>query len=397
MTMLGALRPQAGDKILELMALYRADPRPDKVDLGVGVYRDAQGRTPVMRAVRAAGRRLWEEETTKSYTALAGDPAFAAAMSGLILAGAVPPDRIAAAATPGGTGAIKLALDLVARAAPGATVWMSDPTWPNHPAIVAHVGLAARSYRYDDPATGGVDVAGMLADLAQAGPGDVVLLHGCCHNPTGANPTADDWQAIAAVLGRTGALPLVDLAYQGFGDGLDADAAPTRMLAARLPEVLVAASCSKSFGVYRDRAGILLALGPAARRDTVQDNLATLNRLSFSFPPDHGARLVTLVLDDPALRADWAAELEAMRQGMLEMRAMLASALRSATNTDRFDFLARHRGMFSRLGLPPDAVARLRADHGVYLVGDSRMNVAGLNAQAVPVVARAVAAVLAGA
>jgi aromatic-amino-acid transaminase len=392
--MFEALQPQPADKILELMALFHADPRPGKIDLGVGVYRDAQGVTPVMRAIRAAGKRLWETEQTKSYTALAGDPAFGTAMAGLILADSVPASRIAAAATPGGTGAVKLALDLAVRAAPAATVWMSDPTWPNHPAIIAHVGLRARTYRYDDPATGGVDVPGMLADLEAVQAGDVVLLHGCCHNPTGANPTAEEWQAIAAVLARRGALPLVDLAYQGFGEGLEDDAAPTRMLAAHLPEVLIAASCSKNFGIYRERAGVLLAVCPEERRDTVQANLATLNRLCFSFPPDHGARLVTTVLGDPALRADWMAELDAMRSGMLDLRRALARDLRNLTNSDRFDFIARHRGMFSRLGLPADAVARLRSEHAIYIVGDSRMNIAGLNAETVPVLARAVASVL---
>jgi aromatic-amino-acid transaminase len=346
-----------------------------------------------MRAVKAAEKRLWEVEETKTYTALAGDPAFHTAMAGLVL-GSPDLSRVAAAATPGGTGAVRLALDLVKRANPDAVVWMPDPTWPNHPALVAAAGLKARTYRYFDAATGAADVAGMLADLAHAGPGDAILLHGCCHNPTGADLTAADWDALAEVLARTGALALIDIAYQGFGDGLDADAAATRMLAARLPEVLIAASCSKNFGIYRERAGLLLALGDPARREVVQGNLATLNRLNFSFPPDHGARLVTMILADPALRADWEAELAALREGMLGLRTQLAADLRAATNSDRFDFVARHRGMFSRLGITPDQVARLRAEHGIYMVGDSRLNIAGLNAATVPALARAVAAVL---
>ncbi|MFN6979517.1 MAG: aminotransferase class I/II-fold pyridoxal phosphate-dependent enzyme, partial [Gemmobacter sp.] len=195
--MLETLQPQAADKILELMALFRADPRLAKIDLGVGVYKDAEGRTPVMRAVKAAERQLWEREDTKTYTALTGDAGFHGAMAGLVL-GAPPSDRIAAAATPGGTGAVRLALDLVKRAAPDATVWLPDPTWPNHPALVAAAGLKARTYRYFDAATGAADAAGMLDDLAQAGPGDVVLLHGCCHNPTGADPTPADWESVAA-------------------------------------------------------------------------------------------------------------------------------------------------------------------------------------------------------
>ncbi len=391
--MLNALAPQPADKILELMALFRADPRAAKIDLGVGVYRDAEGRTPVMRAVKAAERRLWEVEETKTYTALAGDPGFHAAMARLVL-GAPDMARIAAAATPGGTGAVRLALDLIRRAAPDATVWLPDPTWPNHPALVAAAGLKARTYRYFDAATGAADPAAMLADLAATGPQDAVLLHGCCHNPTGADLSPEAWGAVADLLARTGAVPLVDLAYQGFGDGLEPDAAATRAIAARLPEVLIAASCSKNFGIYRERAGILLALADPARRDVVQGNLATLNRLNFSFPPDHGARIVTMILDDDRLRADWQAELDAVRGGMLALRAQLADALRTATNSGRFDFVAHHRGMFSRLGITPDQVARLRADHAIYMVSDSRLNIAGLNATTVPVLARAVAAVL---
>jgi aromatic-amino-acid transaminase len=389
--MLDSLKPQPADKILSLMVAFRADPRPGRIDLGVGVYKDATGLTPVMRAVRAAGRRLWETETTKTYTSLAGDPAFGAAMGDLILGDVRPTDR-AAVATPGGTGAVRQALELVKMAAPGATVWVSDPTWPNHNAIIRHLGLPLREYRYFDAASGGVDAAGMLADLAQARAGDVVLLHGCCHNPTGANLTAAEWDAVIALMAGRGLVPLVDLAYQGFGDGLASDAGPTRAIAAGCPEVLVAASCSKNFGIYRERTGLLLALGGA--QAVVQGNLAALNRLNYSFPPDHGARLVTIILGDPALRADWEAELEEVRLSMLGLRQALADALRQETNGDRFDFIARHRGMFSRLGLTEAQVARLRADHGIYMTGDARVNIAGLNAATVPVLARAVAGVL---
>ncbi|MFA5539507.1 MAG: amino acid aminotransferase [Gemmobacter sp.] len=389
--MLEALKPQPADKILELMQLFRDDPRADKIDLGVGVYKDATGHTPVMRAVKAAEKRLWEEETTKSYTGLAGEPAYLAAMTGLILGDAVPDGRVAAAATPGGTGALRQALELIRHASPAATVWLSAPTWPNHPSIIDYVGLKRRDYRYFDAATGGVDLAGMLADLDQVAPGDVVLLHGCCHNPTGANPTAPEWAEIAAVLERRGAVPLIDLAYQGFGDGLDADAAATRMIAARLPEVLIAASCSKNFGIYRERTGILLALTPeGGNRATVQGTLAWLNRQNFSFPPDHGARLVTMILTDPGLRAEWEAELEEVRLGMLGLREQLARELRDLSGSDRFGFLAQHRGMFSRLGASPEQVARLREEHGIYIVGDSRLNIAGLNRETVPVLARAI-------
>jgi aromatic-amino-acid transaminase len=388
--MLGALKPQPADKILQLIGQFRADPRDGKIDLGVGVYRDAEGRTPIMRAVHEAERRLWQSETTKTYTGLAGEPAFHAAMAGLILGETVPAERIAAAATPGGTGAIRQALDLVRLAAPGAEVWVSDPTWPNHLSILTWLGIPTRAYRYFDHATGGVDFAAMTQDLAEVRQGDVVLLHGCCHNPTGANLSLPQWAEVATLLAEAGAVPLVDLAYQGFGDGLEADAAGTRLLAARLPEVLIAASCSKNFGIYRERTGILLALGDAARREVTQGTLATLNRVSYSFPPDHGARLVTTILSDPVLRADWQDELETVRAGMLDMRAALAHELRRLAGSDRFGFLAQHRGMFSRLGATPEQVEALRRDHGIYMVGDSRFNVAGLNRATVPVLARAI-------
>jgi aromatic-amino-acid transaminase len=345
-----------------------------------------------MRAVKDAEKRLWETETTKTYTGLAGDPAFGEAMAELILGGTVARDRLAFAAQPGGTGAVRQALELVKMAAPGATVWLSSPTWPNHNSIVKYLGLPTRDYRYFDEASRGVDFAGMMDDLAQVAPGDVVLLHGCCHNPTGANPNLAQWAEIADLLARRGATALVDLAYQGFGDGLEADAAPTRLLAQRLPELLIAASCSKNFGIYRERTGLLLAVAPdPATRDLAQANLAFLNRQNFSFPPDHGARLVTMILTDPALRADWKAELEETRLSMLRLREQLAAELRRETGSDRFGFIAAHRGMFSRIGATPGQVERMRVDHGIYMVGDSRINIAGLNAATVPVLARAIA------
>ena len=248
-------------------------------------------------------------------------------------------------------------------------------------------------YRYFDAETRGVDFAGVMEDLAKVAKGDVVLLHGCCHNPTGANLNADQWQQVVTLLAAKGAVPMVDLAYQGFGDGLEEDAAATRLVANSFPEVLIAASCSKNFGIYRERTGILIALTSADRKAVVQGNLNFLNRQNYSFPPDHGARLVTMILEDAALTADWKAELEEVRQNMLGLRTQLAAELRKATNSDRFDFVANHRGMFSCLGLTEDQVIRLREEHAIYMVGDSRINIAGLNAQTVPVLAAAIAKV----
>ena len=391
--MFNALKPQPADKILQLMGQYRADPRTDKIDLGVGVYKDATGLTPIMRAVRAAEERLWQSEKTKTYTALAGEPAFAAALSKMILADTVGTERISAAATPGGTGAIRQAFELIRLASPNATVWVSDPTWPNHVSVLAYLGMPMRSYRYFDAETRGVDFAGMTQDLKGIKSGDVVLLHGCCHNPTGANLTLPEWAEVATLLEKTGALPLIDLAYQGFGDGLDADAAGTRLIASRLPEVLFAASCSKNFGIYRERTGLLLALSDPSRRDITQGTLAWLNRQNYSFPPDHGARIVTTILGDDKLSADWRAELEEICNNMLALRSQLALELQTLAGSDRFGFIAQHRGMFSRLGATPEQVERLRAEHGIYMVGDSRLNIAGLNKTTVPILARAILAV----
>lgn len=390
--MLESLQDQPADKILALIAAFRDDPRHDKIDLGVGVYKDPTGLTPVMAAVKQAERRIWDTQTTKTYTGLAGDPAFADALGALVLGDAVPGDRVAAVATPGGTGAIRQALELVRLANPAARVWLSHPTWPNHPSIIRYLGIPTAEYRYFDPVTRGVDADGMLADLASVAPGDVVLLHGCCHNPTGANPTLLQWDAVIALLLARGAVPLVDIAYQGFGDGLDADAAATRKIAAAFGECVIAVSCSKNFGIYRERTGLLMALGDAGRRGVVQGNLNFLNRQNYSFPPDHGARIVTTILTDPALRATWQAELEEVRLTMLGLRAALAAELQRLTNTDRFGFIAGHRGMFSQIGATPAQVEQMRAAYGIYMVSDSRMNIAGLNAATVPVVAQAIVA-----
>ena len=391
--MFEALKPQVPDQILQLIQMYKDDLRAAKIDLGVGVYKDATGLTPVMRAVKAAEKLLWETEVTKTYTGLAGEPAFNLAAARMILGDSVPVDRVASVATPGGTGAIRQALELIKLASPEATVWLSNPTWPNHPSIIKYLGMKMAEYRYFDAETRGIDFNGLMTDLGRVAPGDVVLLHGCCHNPTGANLNAVEWAAVADVLEARGAIPFIDLAYQGFGDGLEEDAAATRMIAARFPQVLIAASCSKNFGIYRERTGILIALSDVKQRATVQGNLAFLNRQNFSFPPDHGARLVTMILEDDALRADWKAELEEVRLNMLSLRHSLADALRDATGSDRYGFIAQHRGMFSRLGLTPEQVVTLRVEHGIYMVGDSRINIAGLNAHTVPILAAAIATV----
>ncbi|GAA6208954.1 aspartate/tyrosine/aromatic aminotransferase [Cognatishimia sp. WU-CL00825] len=389
--MLSNLKAQPADKILALMAKFKEDPRSTKIDLGVGVYKNAQGVTPVMRAVKEAERRLVAEQTSKSYVGLAGDPAYANAMIDLVLSDSVARDNIAAVATPGGTGAVRQAFELVKMANPAARVFVSNPTWPNHVSILKYLGIETIAYRYFDSETRAVDFEGMLADLTEAREGDVVLLHGCCHNPTGANLNLTQWQSVVDLINEKGLIAMIDIAYQGFGDGLEEDAAATRLVASSVKECLIAGSCSKNFGVYRERTGILMAISDD-NTDTklVQGSLNFLNRQNFSFPPDHGARVVTTILTDPELRADWAAELEETRLGMLALRQQLADELQRLSGSDRFGFLAQHRGMFSQIGTTPDMVEKLRADNAIYMVGDSRMNIAGLNADTVPVLAKAI-------
>jgi len=389
--MLETLKAQPADKILALMAAYREDPRTDKIDLGVGVYKNADGHTPVMRAVKVAEQRLVDSQDTKAYVGLLGDPAFSDVMRDMILGDCVPADRVSCAATPGGTGAIRQALELIRMAAPEATVWLSAPTWPNHPSIIKYLGMKMAEYRYFDSETRDVDFAAMMTDLDGIAQGDVVLLHGCCHNPTGANLTLDQWQKVSDLLNAKGAIPFIDIAYQGFGDGLDADAAPTRLMAKNATQMLIAASCSKNFGIYRERTGVVMAIADnAAMKPVTQGTLAYLNRQNYSFPPDHGARVVTTIMNDPALKADWMAELEEIRNGMLGLRRQLADELRQRSNSDRFDFIAHHRGMFSRIGATPEQVEKMRAENGIYMIGDSRLNIAGLNARTIPILAQAI-------
>ncbi len=385
------LKAPPADKILALMQLFRDDPRDTKIDLGVGVYKNAEGVTPVMRAVKAAEQKIWEEQASKSYVGLAGDPAYSTAMIQLILADSVARENVAAAATPGGTGAVRQAFELIRNTNPDARVFVSDPTWPNHVSILKYLNIETIAYRYFDRETRGVNFDGMIEDLKTAKKGDVVLLHGCCHNPTGANLNEVQWREVIALINAQGLIPMVDIAYQGFGDGLEEDARGVRMVASSCPEVLIAASCSKNFGIYRERTGLLMAVSQDAKAQALhQGNLNFLNRQNFSFPPDHGARIVSTIMNDEVLRADWAAELEDTRLGMLGLRQQLADELQRRTGSDRFCFLAQHRGMFSLLGTTPDLVEKMRADNGIYMVGDSRMNIAGLNTQSVPILAQAI-------
>lgn len=389
--MFNSLQQQPADKILALMQVYKEDPRENKIDLGVGVYKDASGQTPIMQSIKRAEHMLWETQDTKSYVGLTGTPEFSETMIDLVLGDKFDKNLTASAATPGGTGAVRQAFELGKLANPNLRVFVSDPTWPNHLSILKYLGIPVEPYRYFDAKTRAVDFSSMMTDLENAKEGDLILLHGCCHNPTGANLKAPEWDAVIELLLKSGATPMIDIAYQGFGDGLEEDASGVRKLVNSVPETIIAASCSKNFGIYRERTGLLIVVShDKDARDLNQSTLAFLNRQNFSFPPDHGARLVTMVLSDEELKRSWMEELEAVRTSMLSLRTQLATELEKLSGSNRFGFLADHRGMFSRLGASLEQVNELRENHAVYMVGDSRLNIAGLNSKTVPVLAKAI-------
>jgi aromatic-amino-acid transaminase len=395
MPMFETLTAAPPDKILNLSVLYRNDPRPEKMDLGVGVYKDSSGATVIMKAVREAEKRLYDSQTTKTYVGMGGDEGFNKAMLRMVFGDDADLSRMFSAQTAGGSGALRTIADLLKRARPDATVWLSDPTWANHAPILKAASLPTATYPYFDAATGTVKFDAMLEGLKAAKPGDVILLHGCCHNPTGANLTMAQWEKVADLLVERNLFPFVDLAYQGFGDGLEEDCAPVRLLAGKVPEMAIATSCSKNFSVYRDRVGAAILMGKDAESVKIAGSqLLTVTRVLYSMPPDHAAAAVRIILEDDALRADWKAELEQMRLRMLNLRKGFADALRRHSNSDRFDFIAEHRGMFSRLGITEAQVDRLREEFGIYMVGDSRFNVAGLKEDRLEELAKAVVSVL---
>ena len=388
--MLNTLKPFPEDKIIRLIREFADDPRSSKVDLGVGVYRNAEGITPVMRSVRIAGRRIWETEKTKTYTSLAGETDFRDEMRRLVMSDSVSSKQIATIHTPGGTGAVRQGLELFKMTSSGKRIWLSEPTWPNHQSIVRYLGIPCRTYRYFDAAARSVDFESMMADLDAVEQGDAVILHGCCHNPTGADPDLVQWNAISESMLRRRAIPIIDLAYQGFGDGLEADVQATRLIAAMHPQALIAVSCSKNFGIYRERTGLLITVaGDSNQRELAQSALTFLNRQNYSFPPDHGARIVATILNDESLRSDWEVELDEIRNGLLKLRLQLAEELKAASQSDRFGFISAHRGMFSLTGASSEQVREMRQRHGIYMVDDGRINVAGLTPQNVPAVAAA--------
>ena len=378
--MLEQLQQQPPDKILDLMQTFKEDPRANKLDLGIGVYKNENGQTPIINAVKKAEKILWEQETTKSYTKLTGDSDFQTVMKELIFSDCVSEDIISTAHTPGGTGAIRQAFELIRLASPNSKIWISNPTWPNHISILKFLNIPYSEYVYFDKKTCELNFDGMMESLKNTKPGDIILLHGCCHNPTGANLNNDQWKELQKFLCDNQLVPLIDLAYQGFGDGLDEDAYGVRLLAKKCEELILAASCSKNFGIYRERTGILFTISENEKIKNISSNtLAFLNRQNFSFPPDHGGKLVTLILKNEELKSSWIKELNEMRLNMLDIRKSLAEELRKESQSNRFDFLETHRGMFSLLGATKDQVLNMREKHAIYMIEDSRVNIAGLN------------------
>ncbi len=386
------------DPILGLMAAFRADQSPDKVDLGVGVYRNSRGETPVLESVRRAERAVLERQSTKTYVAPAGNPAFNQAMERLAFGAGHPAltaGRVRTIQGVGGCGALRLGAELIHAAAPRSVVHVSSPTWANHVPLLGGCGLKLEPYPYYDAATGGVRIAEMLQTLDSLPPASVVLLHASCHNPTGADLSEEQWREVLAVVQRRGLLPFIDMAYQGLGGGVDADAFAVRLFASELPELLVAVSCSKNFGLYRERAGTLHVLTESASRsDAALSQAVRIARRLYSMPPDHGAAIVSHLLSEEALRDLWRREVGDMRERILGLRSDLVRELEAACPTRDFGFIAAQRGMFSFLGVSPEQVKALRADHHVYMTEDSRINVAGLRSENIAYFARSVGQVL---
>lgn len=396
--MFGALAVVPADPILGVLARFREDPRPDKIDVSVGVYRDETGRTPVMAAVKRAEARLLAEQATKAYGPAAGDRAFNQGIERLVLGDdhpVVSTGRTRVIQMPGGCGALRLGAELIRTAHDGSTVYVSDPTWGNHRPLLAGAGIKVRLYPYRDPQSGRLRFDEFLHCLQRLPPSSVVLLQASCHNPTGVDLADEQWRRVADTLEERQLLPFIDMAYQGLGQDLALDAFGPRLLATRLPEMLVAVSCSKNFGLYRERVGALLIVARDVRGvDAAESHVLRSARSMYSMAPDHGAAVVGMILGDDELRAAWSAELGAMAHRIRTVRSALASALVARTSNRDFASVARDRGMFSLLPLSHRAIGALQERYGVYLVSDGRINVAGLTLESIPRFAAAIAEVI---
>ena len=398
--MFESLSALPADPILRLVAEYQADNNPNKIDLGIGIYKDENGDTPVMTAVKKAEQRILETQNSKKYVGPTGSPSYNAAVVELLfgtqLNSSLGGRRVTVQA-PGGCGGLRLAAEFLKLASPEATVWVSDPTWANHIPLMSAAGLRISKYPYYDYDTHSVRFDEMLSCLKQVPKGDIVLLHGCCHNPCGADLSLAQWEAVRDVALAQGFTVLIDLAYQGLGDGLEEDMAGTRLMAASLPELVVVSSCSKNFGLYRERTGAMTLITQSdAETKTATTLIAAAARAMYSMPPDHGAEVVQLILNDPELRSEWDAELTAMRDRINGLRAKLVAQTRTAGIDRDFGFIENEKGMFSFLGVSVEQVQTLVKDYSIYLVDSSRINVAGINDANVEYMADSLAKVLKG-
>lgn len=396
--MLERLESLPADPILGTIVACRNDPNPDKVDLGVGQYKDARGTTPIFAAVRAAEERVLAEQVTKGYVPPPGDLDFLSSMVATLLGPdhpAVVDNRVGAVQTTGGSGALRVLAGMLLRARDDAPLWAPNPTWGNHIPLLGAAGLAISQYPYYDKSTHSLEFDAMMEVVRQRGPGEVVLVHGCCHNPCGADLSPMQWDEFIEVAAERGFTPFVDVAYHGLGEGLDADARGIRLLAERVPELIVAYSASKNFGLYRERTGLAITVARTAEDAATQTSqMANIARELYSMPPAHGASIVATILADPDLTTSWEEEVASMRTRLNGLRALLSARLRETTGGTEFDYVEHERGMFSFLGLTPDQVTALQRDHSVYTIPSSRMNVAGVTEDNVDLVARAVAQVV---
>lgn len=391
------LKPVPTDPILGLMSEYKADTNPKKVDLSVGVYKNETGDTPVMRAVKKAEKIRLETETTKSYLGLAGDVQYNELMTSLVFGdhATVKANRIKTAQTPGGTGSLRVAAEFIKRSNPNASIWVTNPTWANHFSIFGAAGLETKEFPYFDFDTMGLKFDEMVSTLNTVPAGDVVLLHACCHNPSGMDLTLEQWQIVADISKKQGFTFLIDSAYQGFGKGLDEDAAGVRLLADQLDELLVCASCSKNFGLYRDRVGAFSVMTATAEQTEIAYSVAlNVIRAIYSMPPAHGAAVVANILSNPELRALWEEELQEKRTRINGLRSYIVEKFKEHNVPGNFDFIAKQNGMFSFLGIDKEAIQTLKDDYSIYIVGSSRINVAGVNKSNADYLAKALATVL---
>lgn len=386
------------DPILGLSTAYKADPNPLKIDLGVGVYKDEQGHTPILSSVAKAQQILLAKEDSKTYITPQGVPGYIDGMLQLLLgkgSKVLLEDRVAAVQAPGGCGALRILAELIKRCNSELTVWVSDPTWANHIPLIGNAGLKIQIYPYFNKADASINFEGMVETLSQVKSGDVVLLHGCCHNPTGADLTPDQWKVVLELAQKTGFIPFVDVAYQGFGDGLEQDAYGLRLLVDNLPEVVVAASCSKNFGLYRERVGLaVMVTANTQARKAIQTQIQSIARGIYSMPPSYGGALVDIILNDESLRTEWVAEVEAMRTRMQALRSLLVDKLVEKGAQRDFSFVKQQKGMFSYLCITPEQVQEMRNKHSVYFVDSSRVNIAGISKSNVDALASALVSVL---